>query len=240
MCMIEAYDLAQVNKKFARITNPIAALYFAEIVEILKQVKLKNKFDPATGMFKLNRKFVSDETGIETAEQKNCDQMFVKLGLVVVDSTNPDKLAVDMRRYTQLLTDQLVDAENILSPAARKTRAEKQEAKTSGIIASHVQSYSEICDHQLSEDEAEAVNNLVSVYYSKGIVKRAQWEQIFKLIISCAKDSSAVVELINYIIATNYTSIPIAVDNFMKKFAGNATKTGKTQTACSGVSDIAF
>lgn len=240
MCYIETMDFANVNKKFVRITNPTVGLYFSVLVEVLKQVRLKNKFDPATGEFKLNRAFITSETGIATTDQKYCDQILTKLGIVTVNSTNADKLIVNMKRYMELLTDTSLQAETILSPTAKLTRAEKQAAKENGLIDLYAAQYSELVNREVADQELTAIKKLIRVYYSKGVVKKEQWEPIFKILNSCTNDPASIVELVEYVNSTNYVSIPAAIDSFMKKHAPTATKLGTTQRKCTGVSDIKF
>ena len=45
MCYLDMTDTLSVNKKFARITNTIVAVYFAQLLVIMKEVQRKNKFD---------------------------------------------------------------------------------------------------------------------------------------------------------------------------------------------------
>lgn len=227
MCMIECLETANVNKKLVRITNPGVGLYFAIVVEILKQVKAKNKFDPETGMFKLNRKYVESETGIGTSEQKNCDQILNRLGIVNIDPQNTDRISVDMKKYFEVLSDNSKLDVEVLPPTVKLTRAEKQAAKENGIKARIVGLWPGA--EESGNPEIESISKLVNVYYGKGLVKCDQWEQIFKLLRAAAVDSDAVVELVNYVIATNYTSIPAAIDSFMRSHKPTATRLGTKQ-----------
>ena len=227
MCMIECLETANVNKKLVRITNPGVGLYFAIVVEILKQVKAKNKFDPETGMFRLNRKYVESETGLGTSEQKNCDVILNRLGIVNIDPQNADRISVDMRKYFEVLSDNSKLDSEVLPPTVKLTKAEKQAAKENGIKARIVELWPGA--EESGNPEIESISKLVNVYYGKGIVKHDQWEQIFKLLRAAAADAEAVEELVNYVIATNYTSIPAAIDSFMRSHKPTATRLGTKQ-----------
>lgn len=232
MSYLDVYQTIPVSGKLAKATNPTVALYFATLLEVYEQVRRKRTFDPSSGFFKLDRAYMSERTGISNDEQRNCDLIMVALGVMKIDSSSKDKLAIDMRRYVEILADESKLPEELLPKTLKKTKADKQASKESAIKNMLVGVYPGF--DGAGEEEREAIRTLVDVYYSKGVVKRAQWEQIFRLIKSAAKDASAVKEMTDYILATNYASIPAAIDSFMRRRMQYGTKIGAEQKKSNG------
>jgi len=239
MCTyLEVEDKISVNKKFARITNPTVAMYFAELLVILKEVKRKNKFDPTTGLWKLDRKYVFSELGLDTDEQKKADQVLFRLGVVTkIDPENPDRIAVNVKRYFELLTDDSLIPEDLLPKAVKLTAADQKAVKKAAIKKRLVNLFGET-----DERAQEAVTKLVDVYYDQhGYCKNAQWEPIVKMLHACTTDPAGISEIVDHVLTTNWQSIPAAIDSFMKKHAPTATKLNSKQTTCSGVmKDVEF
>jgi len=237
MCYIELEDTISINRKFVRITNPTVATYFAELLVILKEVKRKNNFDPATGMWKLDRKFVFSELGLDTDEQKKADQILFRLGVITkIDPANADRIAIDMKRYFEILTDDSLIPEDLLPKTVKMTATDQKAVKKAAIKKRLVNLFEET-----DERAIEAVTKLVDVYYDKGMCKNSQWEQIVTMLHACTSDPEGISEIVDYVIATNYVSIPAAIDSFMKKHAPTATKLNTKQTTCTGtMKDVEF
>jgi hypothetical protein len=233
MSYLDVYQTISVNCKLAKITNPTTALYFGALLEVYEQVKRKKTFDPASGVFRLDRTYVADRSGIPPDEQRNCDRAMAALGVIRVDPLSKDKLAIDMKRLVGLLADESKLPEEVLPKTIKMTKADRQASKEAGIKSMLASAYGDL--KALNPKEREAVETLVDVYYSKGLVKRSQWELIFKLIKSAAHGPDAVSEMIDYVLATNYASIPAALDSFMKSKQRQAgSRIGAQQKKSSG------
>lgn len=232
MSYLDVYQTLSVSGKLARATNPTTALYFATLLEVYEQVRRKRTFDPTSGFFKLDRAYVAERTGIPGEEQRNCDVMMAGLGVIRVDPSNKDKLAIDMRRYVEILADESKLPEELLTKTMKMTKAARQANKEQGIKDMLASAYPGFATADARE--RQAISTLVDVYYSKGLVKRAQWEQIFRLIKSAAKDPAAVEEMTDYILATNYASIPAAIDSFMRRRMQFGSKIGAEQKRSNG------
>lgn len=236
MCYIEAIKTTAINNKFTRITNPTVSIYFSILLTILEKVKQKRKYDMQSGLFTLDRKYIFNEVGIDTTEQKHCDEILFRLGIVTkIDPANSDCIAIDMKKYFEILTDNSLVPEDLLPKTVKMTAADRKVVKKASIKAGIVKLFSET-----DPTAIDAVTKLVDVYYDKGNVKHEQWKPIVTMLHACTTDPTGLAEIVDYIIATNYTSIPAAIDSFMKKHAGNATKLGTKQKVCTGVSDITF
>lgn len=85
MCFLDfvgGNSYLQVNKKAARLFGPTTAMYLASLLDVLSAVKKKGKYDPETGKFKLDRKFVESETGLTLLQQQNCDVVLTSTGIM--------------------------------------------------------------------------------------------------------------------------------------------------------------
>ena len=69
MSFISIYDEGRYNRKLVKLTNLNTAVYWSELLEIIEQVVRKKKFDD-DGYFKLDRKYMEDQTGIQTINLK--------------------------------------------------------------------------------------------------------------------------------------------------------------------------
>lgn len=236
--MIEINDNISINRKFVRMTNPLIATYFAELADILKQVERKKTFNVETGFWTVNRKFIQEEIGIEPAEQRNCDQALVRLGIVEVNEKDTDKIKVDMKQYYELLAQEEIDASLVLPKTAKLSVAEKKAAKKEGLIINLAKTFGD----DLDEETVESVKKLIGVYYdSKGWRTKAVWQPKAELVRSFAKDSSAVKELAEYMAVTGWSSFPDMIDKFVKENYGNATKLKSEQKTCTGTMEgVAF
>lgn len=232
MSYLDVYQTISVSAKLARATNPTTALYFATLLEVYEQVRRKRTFDPTNGFFKLDRAYVASRTGIQSDEQRNCDAMMAGLGVIRVDPSSKDRLAIDMRRYVEVLADESKLPEELLPKTLKMTRASRQVSKESAIKGMLADAYPGF--RTAPDKEKQAISTLVDVYYSKGLVKRAQWEQIFRLIKAAAKDADAVAEMTDYVLATNYASIPAAIDSFMRRKMQFGSKIGAEQKKSNG------
>lgn len=215
MCYLNCYETADVNLKLVRLTNPTVGIYFAKLMEILANVQRKGKADPVTGMWTLDRRYMESETGIDSAEQKNCEEILTKLGIVMSDQTKPNRLAVNMKRYTEILLDSAIPESDFLSKTAKMTHMERQIVKKIGIKNRIMNLWKE--NILPTDPEYKPVKDLVDVYYDKGVNKDAQWKSVFRIIHSAVTDAESLKEMIDFVIATNYASIPAAIDSFMKK-----------------------
>lgn len=224
-----------INKKLAKMTNFQTAAYWSLLLNVLKQVKLKNTYDPNTGFFTLKRSYIEDELGISTDEQKNCDIILARLGALNVDPGNKNKVSLNVKRMQELLVDDSLVPEDLLSKTVKQTYADKQSAKKAGIKAGIVALFNET-----DEKVLEAITNLVEVYYDKGYCKHASWTPVINILGAAAPGTDAKIELINFILSTNWQSIPAAIDKFMQSHKTTGTRINTEQKKCTETSDIVF
>ncbi len=232
----DCFETKPVNLKLARIFTPLIALHFAIISEAFADSERKGKVDLESGMFRLDRPLIQKTTGIDAAEQKNCEDALARLGIVERDSEKQDRIRIDFGRLIEVLGG--ASAEAVLPDCAKRTAAEKRAIKEDAIKARIVGLWKK--DMAEDDPERQAIADLVDVYYGKGMCKDSQWKANFELIGAAAKDSDAVVELTRYIISTNYASIPAAIDSFMRRFAPQVNRLGEQKKSDGRLLDLNF
>lgn len=92
-----------VNKTAIKLLGLETATYWAELMTVLKQVKKKGTV--VNGYFKLNRKYIEEETGISKDRQKVCDAILVENGIMLISESDPDRLAVNLPNFAALVMD---------------------------------------------------------------------------------------------------------------------------------------
>lgn len=227
---LSTQSYVRANSRFIAVAGLNTAVYIEILCTILTSVDLKNKYDPETGFWKLNRDFVRNRTGILPADQRFCDQALVKLGIIVVDPDDSDKIKVDTKRYLSYLVATEIPEELTVPEYMKRTRAENQQAK----LATLIERYTDLFGYE-DEESRSIIKKLVEVYYKMGYTKKAQWEPIVPIVRSCVADYTALEELVNAIIASNYRSIPTAIDVFMKKHKPTGTKLNAEQKVCTDI-----
>lgn len=138
---LDLYDNITINKKMLKLVGMPAALYWAELQEILQRVFDKKKFNE-NGFFKLDRAYVEREINLTLKEQYECDAQLNQLGILVQDQNDPDSLSVSVEKFVAVISTEDPTLLKDLAKAARPTKsgkkvatAEEKAAKTAGKIA---------------------------------------------------------------------------------------------------------
>lgn len=230
---LAAESYVRANSAFIKIAGLPTAAYMELLCSILTAVDKKKRYDPTSGFWKIDRGYIEDRCGISPSDQRGCDEILAKLGIVESDPDNPNRIRVDSSKYYSLIIQaEIPDVE--ISSAQKKTKSEKTQAKKAALI----DLYSSLFGYSDEKSNA-AVKDLVEAYYSKGYVKKAQWIPVASRFSALAKDPDAVEELASAVLASNYQSIPNAIDAFVKSHVAGS-RIGIAQKTRDGVSDLSF
>jgi hypothetical protein len=129
---LDIMDNITVNKKLIKYVGIETAVYWAELVSILKQVSKKKTCDER-GFFKLDRAFVERETSIKPERQIECDAILSGLGILVSDPNDPNRLAVSVQNMIALITDEDPSLLTGLVKQTKKSESDKAEGKKAGM-----------------------------------------------------------------------------------------------------------
>ena len=109
MCYIDvmaADSYGRFNKKLAKMIGLSGAVYLDVLVNILNTVKRKDKFtDRSMGYFTVDRKYVTGETTLTTAEQKEFDALFESLNIMMVNPEDSKQVSLDLGALSAWLSD---------------------------------------------------------------------------------------------------------------------------------------
>jgi len=119
-------NFVSVNKKLIKTVGLKSAVYLAVLMDVLKQVQKKKKFDAATGFFTLDRKYMEEETDLDLEDQAACDIILKKAGVLDTDDSDPYKLRVCAEKVVALITE---SDPKLLADIAKNCKLTKEEAE---------------------------------------------------------------------------------------------------------------
>lgn len=128
---IDLFDDLHVSKKLIKIAGPEVAIYWAELLSILRQVVKKQTADEL-GFFNLDREYVERETSLTLTKQLKCDDKLMSMGVVAKDITNPNRITISVSNMVEILTDEDTTKLRKKSTAVKK---DEKAAKIAGIKA---------------------------------------------------------------------------------------------------------
>ena len=230
---LDIFDELRLNKRLIKIAGFEVAAYWAELQSILKQVVKKGTADEL-GFFILDRDFMERETTLTVAKQLKCDEALLKLGVLLKDSENPNKISIAVNGMVAVITDE--DTTKL-----RKTGAVKKDekaAKVAGIKATMKKAITED-DLELRAAYERWVDGMVDAQnckFTKAVV------QLFeKTVTGYTTDKALRLKIIEIATVNSYRDATWAINKIYNpgKFTSPATKLPE-QKICTGVSDTTF
>jgi hypothetical protein len=125
---LDLFDDLKLNKKLIKIAGFEVAAYWAELQSILRQVVKKQTADER-GFFPLDRDYVERETTLTTSKQLKAEETLIKLGVLLRDSEDPNRIAIAVNGMVAVITDE----DTTKLKKGGKTSADEKAAKISGI-----------------------------------------------------------------------------------------------------------
>ena len=125
---LDLYDELRLNKKLIKIAGFEVAAYWAELQSVLKQVVKKQTMDEK-GFFPLDREYVERETTLTVSKQLKCEEALIKLGVLLRDAENPNKISIAVNGMVAVITDE----DTTKLKKGGKTSADEKAAKINGI-----------------------------------------------------------------------------------------------------------
>ena len=100
--ILSTYSYTKFNIRLANIVGLHPAIYLSVVLDALNQAVKKGKVGE-DGYFKLDRKYVNEKTTLSTSEQKDCDVILMKAGLLERKPDKLDNLKVAVQGIVELL-----------------------------------------------------------------------------------------------------------------------------------------
>ena len=230
---LDLFDELRLNKKLVRIAGFEVAAYWAELQSILKQVVKKQTADER-GFFTLDRDFMERETTLTITKQLKCDEQLIKLGVMLKDPEDPNKIAIAVNGMVAIITDE--DTTKLKKKSANS--ADAKAAKIAGIKATMKKAILED-DIELRAAYERWVDGMVDAQnckFTKAVV------QLFEQTVTgYTPDKAKRLRIIEIATTNSYKDATWAISRLSntKSWASPATKLPE-QKICTGVSDTIF
>ena len=202
----------QINKKLAFVFGIAEAVYLTELFNICKKAFNKKTFNPDTGEFKLDRKYIQKQTTIKPSQQSVYDQKFQECGILEVNAENIDVIKMDTAKVVSIITCEDIKALTEMVPASKQLTEAKKESKRNGIIQMLKNTFTE-----QDPDVKQALENWVEVVYDKGICKKVQVLNFESQLNSYTQDKEAKLDLLNICINQGYKLLDWAIQIYERK-----------------------
>ena len=230
---LDLFDEIRLNKKLVKVVGFEVAAYWAELQSILKQVVKKNTADEQ-GYFILDRDFMERETTLTVAKQLKCDEQLLKLGVMLKDPANPNKIAIAVNGMVAVITDE--DTTKLKKTSAVKK--DEKAAKIAGIKSTMKKAILED-DMELRAAYERWIDGMIDAAncrFTKAVV------QLFeKTVTQYTTDRSLRLKIIEIATVNSFRDATWAINRLYNpgKFTSQATKLPE-QKICTGVSDTTF
>lgn len=110
-----------VNRDAIKILGLNTAVYCSELLTIYKKVVKKKAF-LENNFFKVDRKYIEEQTSLDTKEQTVCDLNLKKVNIVKIDEENPDIIFFDVETFSSVLASEDVRLINTVSEKVKSTK----------------------------------------------------------------------------------------------------------------------
>lgn len=230
---LDLFDELRLNKRLVKIAGFDVAAYWAELQSILKQVVKKGTADER-GFFTLDRDFMERETTLTVSKQLKCDEALLKLGVLLKEPDNPNRISIAVNGMVAVITDE--DTTKLKKTG--KTSADAKAAKIAGIKATMKKAILET-DTEVRAAYERWVDGMVdspNCRFTKAVV------QVFEKTITEYTADPVLRRKIIEIATTNlWKDATWAINRIYNpgKFTSPATKLPE-QKICTGVSDTTF
>lgn len=226
---LDLFDELRLNKRLVKLAGFEVAAYWAELQSILKQVVKKQTMDEK-GFFPLDRDFMERETTLTITKQLKCDEALLKLGVLLKDPDDPNRIAIAVNGMVAVITDE--DTTKLKKTG--KTSADAKAAKISGIKANMKKALVET-DYNTRLAYERWIDGMVDAQnckFTKAVV------QLFeKTVTDYTQDRDTRIKIIEIATTNSYKDATWAIN----KLSGYRPQTMATklpeQKICSGVSD---
>ena len=230
---LDLFDELRLNKRLVRLAGFEVAAYWAELQSILKQVVKKGTADER-GFFTLDRDFMERETTLTVTKQLKCDEALLKLGVLLKDPEDPNKISIAVNGMVAVITDE----DTTKLKKSGKTTADAKAAKISGIKATMKKVILET-DLELRAAYERWVDGMVDAQnckFTKAVV------QLFEQTVSSyTPDKAKRLRIIEIATTCSYKDATWAISRLSSTRPQTVTTKLPEQKICTGVSDnIAF
>ena len=237
---LDLYDNITINKKMLKIVGMPAALYWAELQEILQHVFDKKTFNEK-GFFPLDRGYVTKEINLTLKQQYECDAQLKALGILDSDENNPDSIRVSVEKYIAVISAEDPKLLKELVKAAKPTRKgkatateEEKVAKTNAIRDNLIKGLVET-EKILYDAEVNWITTIFELNQYAYKMSKSSVAAFVDTIHKTGYDSTAMKEIIDIAANNGYTDASWAIDRYRRDHKVSATKLNSQQRVATAV-----
>lgn len=226
---LDLFNELRLNKRLIKLTGFEVAAYWAEIQSIIKQVVKKQTADER-GFFNLDRGYLERETTLTLTKQLKCEEKLIELGALAKDPENPNRIAININRMIEIITDE--DTKK-LRKSTKACRDEAKAAKIAGIKINMKKAITETDPELRSAYElwVDGMIDAANCRFTKAVV------QLFeKTVTDYTNDKSTRLKIIEIATTNSYRDASWAINKLSGSGSNFAVKL-PTQRVCTGVSD---
>ena len=215
MSFISIYDEGRYNRKLVKLTNLNTAVYWSELLEIIEQVVRKKKFDD-DGYFKLDRKYMEDQTGIQLDDQLEAESLLEKLGVLERNQSDECKLRVQLKEMTELLADDKTQKLETSKTKEKISRAQQKANKQACILITMKNILSE-ADPELRAKYEEWIESVYARGGPSGFLTKVKIQLFEDKINSFSADKQVKLDLLTEAILSGYSDADWVISRYTSK-----------------------
>lgn len=218
------------NIKLAKLAGLQTAVYWGCILNVISKVVKKKTYDQS-GCFKLDRKYVENQTTLTEAEQGLCDKALERLEVVKVDPADNNRIYVDQEKLFLILINDDQTVLKSVGKATKVSRMDKAAGKREGII-NRLKSRVNEPDPELFE----LYGKLIETCYDRGMTQNAQIDLFQQEINEYTSDQKVKVDLLTIGISRGYKVFEWCKSIYEKEYRPTASRPA-AQKVASAVSE---
>lgn len=241
-----------VNKKLIKVLGLKAAAYTSEVLCIMTHVQKKSTLSQ-DGYFKIDRKYVEDQIGLNLSDQYVCDATLEKLLLLREDPMNPDRISVNAAEICAIITESNPESLQALAKKAKVTTVESaairrgvtakkkgmSEEEKSKKIDGLRENFKKVCASVVPQELFESYWSWVDAIYDipagtkgKNFLTKAFIENFYKVVCRYTSDIATHKKIMETACLVGYPDHP---EYTIERYAQDAARIGKQQRVATAV-----
>ena len=124
--LLSSNNYILVNKDAIHILGLNTAIYCAELLNIYKKAKEKDKLT-TDNYFKVDRSYIKKQTSLNTEDQLKCDTNLEKVNIIKIDVKDPDTIRFDIETFASIITSEDI---KLLDTVAETVQTDSRKLKS--------------------------------------------------------------------------------------------------------------
>ena len=217
------------SRKIAQLSDLITAVYFSEILDIIKKVVKKGTYDE-NGFFTLDRDYIESRTTITMEDQVNCDSILATVGILTKSDKDINKIKVDLEKAVAIMIDE--DPKRLEAVAKKMRLSRTAEAKNKQQIIMNVLKSGIVETNDLL---LQALRNWVDgVYANKRYLTKRNIEIFQETIKRYSSDLNIQIKITEIATINGWTDAAWAISDFERNYLNKSNLYKQSNGTTSG------